>query len=456
MRIFYISFLFLLIGCSKDDLLVANKTADKLAVEDNVKATSSVYGYRVGSFNNDEVRYWRDCSVMWDVISRKLIPNKNGNDAGPPFYPQIIVGDFNRDGWIDIFNPGTGSFNGNVVDNFNWLIWDSTKNTFDTKNLFNNKSFSYFGGNQRRSITVDLNKDGYSDVVIIDSGDDIISTLPRQPIRIVISDGVGGYELKEVYITNPLDYFHSGDIGDLNGDGLYDLVVACGNNVYISWGERTDKYFSTTNVTKYNAWDNNNEFKEAAGGVINVTIGDLNKDGLNDIILGANEDTRIKDLLGFETASRILINQGGGRFNRNGLINLPMAYPNRSAVNNDFRIIDFNADGLNDIISTGTIDYSYYYFNIYIQTERNKFSLDTTKFVHTINLNRSGSQGLYWKPWLILYDFNKDGQKDVSYIDPHNYTNSIFNKTVYIRKGNQFIEEDFYQYDSFCKKIMGK
>jgi hypothetical protein len=382
---------------------------------------------------------------MWDVISNSYI--------NPAFYPQIICGDFNNDGWIDIFNPGTGSFNGKVVDNFSWLIWNTAKKTFEVKNLFNDKSFTSFGGNQRRSVSVDLNKDNYTDVVIFDSGDDIISTLPRQPIRIVLSDGKGGYFLKENQITNPLDYFHSGDIGDLNNDGLYDLVVACGNNMYISWGERTDKYFSTTNVTKFNAWDNNSEFKEAAGSVNNVTIGDVNKDGLNDIILGANEDMTIKKQLGFETSSRILLNQGNGKFNKNGLVILPMVYPDRSAMNNDFRIIDINEDGLNDIVSTGSINYSYYYFNVYIQTKHNDFFVDTTRFTYTINIKRWDSVGLSWKPWLMLYDFNKDGVKDISYIDPHNIKNTLSKKSVFIRDGDKFVEKDFYQYDPFCKNL---
>ena len=438
MKYHYFLFLILLSACSKTEIIVPNEQTN------NVKDTT--LGYKVEAHSpNDEITYWRDCGVMWDVISNSYI--------NPAFYPQIICGDFNNDGWIDIFNPGTGSFNGKVVDNFSWLIWNTAKKTFEVKNLFNDKSFTSFGGNQRRSVSVDLNKDNYTDVVIFDSGDDIISTLPRQPIRIVLSDGKGGYVLKENQITNPLDYFHSGDIGDLNNDGLYDLVVACGNNMYISWGERTDKYFSTTNVTKFNAWDNNNEFKEAAGSVNNVTIGDVNKDGLNDIILGANEDMVIKKQLGFETSSRILLNQGNGKFNKNGLVILPMVYPDRSAMNNDFRIIDINDDGLNDIVSTGSINYSYYYFNVYIQTKPNDFFVDTTRFTYTINIKRWDSVGLSWKPWLMLYDFNKDGLKDISYIDPHNIKNTLSKKSVFIRRGQSFVEEDFYQYDPFCKNL---
>ena len=210
-------------------------------------------GYSVNKslLNKNEIEYWRDCGVVWDVIMNKFGQPVSGTQWGG-FMPQLIVGDFNNDGWIDVFNPGTGSYNSKVVDNSQWLIWNPTTKTFDNKRLFNDKSLVYFGGNQRRSITYDINKDGYTDVVVIDSGDDVVPTNPLQPIRIVLSDGKGGYDLKDLNnITPTLRYNHSGDIGDLNNDGNLDLVVATGNVVYVSWGIPNYPYFSN-NVIYFN------------------------------------------------------------------------------------------------------------------------------------------------------------------------------------------------------------
>ena len=53
----------------------------------------------------------------------------------------------------------------------------------------------------------------------------------------------------------------------------------------------------------------------------------------------------------------------------------------------------------------------------------------------------------------MLYDFNKDGVKDISYIDPHNIKNTLSKKSVFIRDGDKFVEKDFYQYDPFCKNL---
>jgi len=402
----------------------------------------------------DEINYWRDCGVVWDVIMFKFGQPISGTQWSG-FMPQLIAGDFNKDGWIDIFNPGTGSFGSKVFDNLQWLIWNPQLKTYESSNLFNNKSFKSFGGNQRRSIAYDINKDGYTDIVVLDHGDDVVNTNPLQPIRIVLSDGKGGYDLKDLNnITPTLKYNHSGDIADLNKDGYPDLVVGTGD-MYIAWGIPTYPYFGS-NVTYFNIWDNNNQNK-GGGGVYNIKVADVNKDGWLDIIEGSNENNKATSTyLPFTLSSRILYNQGNGKFDNNAITFLPFYM--ESSLNNDFRILDFDGDGLNDILCTGSVNYDDFFFHLYIQNKDGSFSMDNSKITYNINSQRhSGNPGSSWKPWLILHDFNGDGQTDFSYIDPHNYWNkSLTKKSVFIRTGNQFIEDDIYKYDVFLNSIKPK
>ena len=61
---------------------------------------------------------------------------------------------------------------------------------------------------------------------------------------------------------------------------------------------------------------------------------------------------------------------------------------------------------------------------------------------------------LRWKTKLIYYDYNKDGIKDISYINSADNNGVMKSKSVFIRKGNKFIEEDYYQYDNFAKSLL--
>jgi hypothetical protein len=75
--------------------------------------------------------------------------------------------------------------------------------------------------------------------------------------------------------------------------------------------------------------------------------------------------------------------------------------------------------------------------------------------VFNINSNRrvKGTTPGYWKPWLVLYDFNNDGLKDISYIDNTNFDAELKTKTVFIRIGDNYVEQDYYQFDDFAKSI---
>ena len=426
-------------------------------------------GYKVDQIEKgkNEVTYWRDCGVVWDILAYKFLVNLKG-EKWNGFLPQLITGDFNKDGWIDIFNPGVGTFDGVVNDKFQWLIWNPLIKVFENKNLLNDKSLITFGGNQRRTISIDLNKDGYTDNVIIDHGDDLNFSLPRQPIRIMLSDGKGGYNLQEIKVTDINDFFHSGDIGDLNNDGLPDLVIGTPNQVIIAWGDNTSSYFGGLKKSIFNAYSTSDNgfgewFPEISGQSFNVTIGDVNKDGWNDLIVGSNEDLT-KSNYKFDLTTKVVLNQGNGKFNKDGYIPLPVNWrmkdlsKKNNFLVNDFRIVDINKDGLNDIIATASFNYDDFTFYAYMQTSKNKFQIDTTIFKYTINTNRqTGNYGSSWKPWIIYYDFNGDGLPDISYIDPHNYwNNSLSRKSVFIRTGNQYVEDDFYKYDPYANSIKPK
>ena len=64
---------------------------------------------------------------------------------------------------------------------------------------------------------------------------------------------MGGYELTSFdalhFVNSAKVMTDGGDVGDLNGDGLPDLVLAANNFTFIYWGKSTYPFFRNDNYT---------------------------------------------------------------------------------------------------------------------------------------------------------------------------------------------------------------
>ena len=424
--------------------------------------------------------YWRNSGVMMDLIidvfQKPLATNAfavSQNFWGGALQA-ITTGDFNNDGYIDVFNAG-GAYAGNG-SGFSFLVWDPSKKLFVDTTLFNDKSLKTFGGNRNTCVPVYLNSDNYVDMVIFDNGDEGIPNSPDEPIRIVLSDGKGGYDLKAIETSEkeiPIWKKEHGDVGDLNGDGIPDLILVENMFVYIYWGINQPPYFKTDGHATFVGDFNNFGFKAnngfgdvvtgVAGSAYTARIIDINKDGQNDVLIGTGE-THLNKNSQSSDQQRILVNQGKGRFNNNGLIKLPFNYTsdNISTIIQDCIADDLNGDGLMDIVALtsqndATKNYNWAPWDIlvYIQQKDGSFNIDRTYFEYNINNPRKGN----WKKYFIYFDFNGDGLKDFSYTDDagglkRDGNADVMIKSVFIRKGNKFIETDYYQFDPYAKSIL--
>ena len=183
------------------------------------------FGYRVAT-NAKQLggRYWESVPVPMDLMVYKFQappPNgltHNGNSGN------VVAGDFNMDGWVDIFSPGM-AFAGRVNVTTSFLIWNPSKKIFEEKNLINTNSTNLAKFNSVVTKPVYLNTDDYVDIVIFGYVDEGIPGDPPNPVTLLLSDGKGGYDIKEIITETPLFYHHGGDLGDLNEDNIPDLVV---------------------------------------------------------------------------------------------------------------------------------------------------------------------------------------------------------------------------------------
>jgi len=441
----------------------------------STNALDSFKGYKVDTValnlsrkNDFGKSYWLNTGVFSDIMIALF--QKNYEVFNPPkgdaycvFSTGICNGDFNNDGYIDIFNGGAAF--GGKKGNLSFLIWNPSLKKYEEKNLINDKT--NFIGNPRLITPIYLNSDNYIDLVIHGGRDEGNDTNRPDPVRLCLSDGKGGYDLIKLNLEPDViasRFAHEGgDVADVNGDGYPDLFVPAGSHSYIFWGTPSFPYFTNNNFAHFSSdtvnFSSNNGFGEVvpsgAGDVYSGQLADIDNDGKIDLLLGGSEDSSAN------IHQRLFINQGLGRFNANKLISLPLytTFPNytpkgNNGINQFEKILDdLNNDGLTDMITLNSMNYRDWYILVYIQQKDQTFKIDTSWFHNKINYTINPP---IWKFRLVYHDFDGDGKKDISYEDAsitpyYDSANTISAKKVYIRKGNTFEEQDFLQYDPYVK-----
>ena len=418
-----------------------NKSNDSLLTNKVINPLDTFTGYKVAS-NAKQLGtdYWENTPVLSDLMigvfqkNFEVFVERPKPDAYCAWTQAICNGDFNNDGYIDVFNAGSAF--GGQKSRLSFLMWNPLTKIFEEKNLINNKT--NFIGAPGKVSPIYLNEDGYVDLVIFGHQDESSPNNKIEPITISLSDGIGGYNLTELTLEpkDPNDrsagVYNTGSVGDLNGDKLPDLLVSTNSSIFIFWGINSFPFFTNKNFTTI-------KFDFA----FTTKIKDINKDGYNDIFISTN------------TANKIFLNDTKGKF---GLNQITIDYPTSST--NSFNVFDYivddiNSDGLNDIINIDATNHLNWSIDVYIQQKDGSFFRDLSWIQYT-SLNRTN-----FRNKLIYYDFDGDGKKDITYSDtgmePYTSpTNEIKNKTVFIRSGNKFIEKDFFQFDLYAKSLKDK
>jgi len=405
--------------------------------------------------------YWENTQVqsdlMVDIFQRGMQPLKDGIYTYASTTQALAVGDFNLDGYLDVFNGGS-LCNGSGA-NIAFLIWNPKTSVYEEKNLINNGTHNI--GGPIKTVATYLNGDNYVDLVIFGHHDEC-SAGPNEPITLCLSDGKGGYDLTPLTLelsslANRFTH-EGGDVGDLNGDGLPDLFVVANSHSYIFWGTKSFPYFTGVGYAHFSSdqvnYPSDNGFGEAvkygAQFAYTAHIADVNGDGKNDLLVGTVEDANDQ--------AQILLNKGSGRFN--DAIKLPYYSTDFKGYEiTDFIVDDINGDGLNDIIAMNTESYKSWNLVIYLQQKDGSFILDKTDIQYTIN--STYPRGGDWKCRLIYADYDGDGKKDIGYVDAGATAwnipgNGLLTKSVFIRSGNGFKEKSLYDIDAYAKQLSSK
>jgi len=233
--------------------------------------------------------------------------------AGIPHVHGIAAGDFNNDGWPDLVTDSWGN------DQVEVLFGDNTS--------FFGKQRKFFKVGKRpyqRLRAADLNNDGVPDIVTTNT--------EGNNLTVLLADGKGGFNEAA---GSP---FACGDnpfgvaIGDIDADGKPDLAVINSpssmaegkgkNGLTVLLNDGTGK-FTMLKGSPFQAGQNPNR----------IAIGDVNGDGINDIVTSDYEGNRI-----------YLFKTGKNGYGLNGKMITTGQHPKGVA------IADLNGDGKADIV----------------------------------------------------------------------------------------------------------
>jgi hypothetical protein len=218
-------------------------------------------------------------------------------DSGGAGASSVFVMDVNGDGLPDIVvaNEGVSSGDGSVGVLLNGA--NGVPGAFNAAVTYDS------GGVDATALTLaDVNGDGFPDILVANNCFDVNNCAQQQGgIAVLLNnaDGSGGFTLFNSYPTaGPTG---SIAVGDVDGDGILDLVAGCGTDGAVFLPGMGGGNFGT-----YQALPGVN------GQVISVAVQDVNGDGINDVLVGLGYCPACDN--GNDSGVIVLLGTGGGNF----------------------------------------------------------------------------------------------------------------------------------------------
>jgi Bacterial Ig-like domain (group 3)/FG-GAP-like repeat/FG-GAP repeat len=267
-----------------------------------------------------------------------IFGNGDGSFRAPLIYPSggyndnmIAAADVNGDGKLDLVIASQGVSCTGCVGGVSVLLGNGN-GTFQSQ-----VSYGTGTANPTYSVAVaDVNGDGKPDIVAASSCISNINCVSS--VAVLLNNGDGTFKTAVNYASNG-QAAHSVAIGDVNGDGKADIVVA--NSC------ATGDFYCTSGTVGMLLGNGDGTFRPvviySTGGAYptSVVVGDLNNDGRADIVV-SNYQTTTSDYTG---RIGVLLGNGDGTFQP------AVTYASGGVGDNSVAVVDLNGDGKLDLLA---------------------------------------------------------------------------------------------------------
>jgi len=418
---YFVSFLILFLSCAKEKIESPSSTTPNQPMVNIV--------YPVGMLNQyspiNKTTSWYNTTIamteLFDVHKSKywgfellanndLIPYNTGttntwspsksyywNDLGTYLFADF-TGDGKKDLWAYYWkNPWPTNATGLHL----FSEYQVSPNSYDLKSGLTQV---------RKCVVSDMDGDGTKDIMLFSSGYDGYP-FPGDSLGIFYPK-----DLKYQYLNQDIGYYHGGATGDLNGDGLIDIIGYSGGSAsipvhptcYINNGKRS----FTLNKNIFKNFSNIDNY-------YTVELFDINNDGKLDLFLGTHEKLIIIPFI-----------EGG--FDRNKAINLPVEAKLEIM---DIAFLDFDLDGNIDVLTmSNKTGYNGYGLRLYLNRGNQFIEATKSYFDKTDDIGTNA-----WIKWIRVFDYDRDGDLDIV---ADGLFGGLYGKIIYWRndggKFNQF------------------
>lgn len=257
---------------------------------------------------------------------------------------------------------------------------------------------------------VDFDQDGKQEIILFSTGFD------NQPFP---GDSIGIFKTHTKtyhYLNKDIGYFQGGASGDINKDGLTDIVAYSGGSklvpihpaAYLNKGNLNFQLANEIFKGFTNTSDDN---------YFTVELFDMTGDQQLDLCLGGKNRLRI-------------VPYNNGFFNKKDAISIKIQ-PEHEVL--DMLFLDFDEDGQMDLLTLNNIN-SYQGYSLQLYLNRGKNFLEVTKEYIDKNMEIGFDS---WIKWIRLFDYDNDGDLDLVADGLHG---SLFNKetNIYWKNNNGY------------------